>query len=180
MRTAIAAAVVVLALAIAAAALLYSGAYNVAADEPHWPSTERILAALRERSIETRARELAAPDLGDPKRVVAGAGQYAEMCESCHLAPGVADTELRKGLYPKPPELARRAPGDARESFWIVKHGVKMTGMPAWGPTHDDETLWNIVAFLQALPGMDEKRYRELVGKSAPHPHSHGAKPHIH
>jgi len=194
MKTTLATVIVLLVLAAAAAAFVYSGAYNVAADEPHWPITERILHALRERSIETRARELVPPDLRDEKRVVAGAGHYAEMCASCHLAPGIADTELRQGLYPKPPELASRAPGDPRESFWIAKHGIKLTGMPAWGSTHDDETLWNVVAFLQALPGMDEKRYRELVGEAEPHmpmqggrqagkpghSHAHGAKPHTH
>jgi mono/diheme cytochrome c family protein len=179
MKTTLATVIVLLVLAAAAAAFVYSGAYNVAADEPHWPITERILHALRERSIETRARELVPPDLRDEKRVVAGAGHYAEMCASCHLAPGIADTELRQGLYPKPPELGRQRL-DARQAFWIVKHGVKMTGMPAWGPTHDDEMLWNVVAFLQELPGMDEKRYGELVRKSAPHQHSHGTKPHNH
>jgi mono/diheme cytochrome c family protein len=153
---------------VALAAAAYSGAYNIAADEPHWGVTERALAFLRERSIEMRSRELPVPDLTNEKRVVAGAGQYAEMCETCHLAPGVQDTELRRGLYPKPPELAR-VRRDARQAFWIVKHGIKASGMPAWGPTHDDATLWNVVAFLQKLPDLDEKAYRELVGRSAPH-----------
>lgn len=179
MKITLAAVIVLLLLAVAAAGFVYSGAYNVAADEPHWPITERILGALRARSIETRAGDVAPPDLSDETRVVAGAGQYAEMCASCHLAPGIADSELRQGLNPKPPELARHRL-DAREAFWIVKHGVKMTGMPAWGPTHDDETLWNVVAFLQELPGMDKRRYGELVGKRAAHPHSHGASSHTH
>ena len=174
--------VLVLVLAAAAGALVYSGAYNVAADEPHWQITERLINAVRERSIELRARDLVPPDLSDEKRIASGAGQYAEMCQSCHLAPGVADTELRRGLYPRPPELARHR-HDPRGAFWIVKHGIKMTGMPAWGPTHDDATLWSIVAFLQKLPQLDEKRYRELAGKAEPHvpaTHSHGAKPHSH
>ncbi|MFN2646041.1 MAG: cytochrome c [Burkholderiales bacterium] len=191
MKSAITAAVVLLLVVGVTAAFVYSGAYNVAADEPHWPITESLLNVLRKRSIETRARALAPPDLVDEKRIAAGASQYAEMCESCHLAPGIAESELRKGLYPKPPELARRAHGDAREMFWIVKHGIKATGMPAWGPTHDDETLWNVVAFLQKLPQLDEKGYRELVEMGEPHTpipqhgkaadgHSHGAKPHTH
>lgn len=179
MRTAITAIIVLLALAAAGIAFVYSGAYNVAADEPHWAITERLLAAVRERSIDKRARDLVPPDLSDQKRIAIGAGQYAEMCQSCHLAPGIADTELRQGLYPKPPELAQHR-HEPRAAFWIIKHGIKATGMPAWGPTHDDETLWNVVAFLQALPGMDEKRYGELVGNSATHEHSHGAKPHRH
>jgi mono/diheme cytochrome c family protein len=179
MRTAITAVTVLLLLAAAAAAFVYSGTYNVAADEPHWKITERALTVLRERSIEARARELVPPDLNDQKRIANGAGQYAEMCQTCHLAPGVGDTELRKGLYPKPPELARHGHGDPREAFWIVKHGIKATGMPAWGPTHDDETLWSVVAFLQKLPEMDEKQYRDLAAKHEP-AHTHGGKPHNH
>ena len=37
------------------------------------------------------------------------------------------------------------------EQFWIIKHGVKMTGMPAWGVTHDDEMLWDVVALVRKL-----------------------------
>jgi mono/diheme cytochrome c family protein len=194
MKTLIAVIIVFIVLAAAAGGLAYSGAYNVAADEPHWKITERLLSVVRERSIESRARDLVPPDLGDEKRIATGAGQYAEMCQTCHLAPGIADTELRKGLYPKPPELARHRHGDAREAFWIVKHGIKATGMPAWGPTHDDDTLWSVIAFLQKLPELDEQGYRELVGKGEPHtpmqhggqaekpdhPHSHDARPHAH
>lgn len=106
---------------------------------------------------------VAAPNLADEKRVLEGARQYAQMCEACHLAPGVADTALRQGLYPRPPELARHRM-DPRVSFWIVKHGIKMTGMPAWGVSHDDERLWSVVAFLQKLPGLDAKQYCDLVG----------------
>lgn len=179
MKTLINALIVLVVLAAAAAAFFYSGAYNVAADEPHWRITERVLTLLRERSIEARAGELVPPDLSDEKRIATGAGEYAEMCQSCHLAPGLADTELRKGLYPRPPDLARQSRRDPREAFWIVKHGIKTTGMPAWGPTHDDDTLWSLVAFLQTLPGMDEKRYRELAVKQAP-AHSHGGKAHSH
>jgi mono/diheme cytochrome c family protein len=179
MRTAMTVVIVLLVLAAAAAAFAYSGAYNIAADEPHWPISERMLAVVRERSIQTRARDLLPPDLNDEERIATGAGQYAEMCQTCHLAPGVADTELRKGLYPQPPELARHRHGDAREAFWIVKHGIKATGMPAWGPTHDDETLWSVVAFLRKLPEMDEKQYRDLVAKQEP-AHTHGGKPHNH
>lgn len=161
--------------AAAFAAFLYSGLYNIAAGEPHWPITERVIALVRTRSIEVRARDLAVPNLADPKRMLTGAGQYAEMCESCHLAPGVADTPLRQGLYPKPPELARHRM-DARTSFWIIKHGIKMTGMPAWGMSHDDDVLWRVVAFLQKLPELDANQYREMVAK-APRDEEMKAKP---
>lgn len=161
-------ALAVLALAGLAALAAYSGAYDVAADEPHWRITERALQLVRQRSIETRADDLQVPDLADEKRVLAGAGEYAEMCAACHLGPGVEDTELRRGLNPQPPELARGRL-DPREVFWVIKHGIKATGMPAWGRTHDDELLWNLVAFVQTLPRLDAKGYRELVARAPAH-----------
>ncbi len=186
MKTLATLAAVLIALAALAAAAAYSGVYNVAADEPHWALTERALAFARDRSIATHGEAITPPrDLADPQRVLAGAGQYAEMCESCHLAPGVEDTELRKGLNPKPPALARQR-REPRQAFWIVKHGIKASGMPAWGLTHDDETMWDIVAFLEKLPQLDAKGYRTLVAKapaheeaeSAGHSHAPGTAPH--
>ena len=165
MRTLAATVLVLALLAGGLAAFGYSGTYNIAADEPHWALTERLIALLRTRSIEARAGGVAVPDLSDAKRVRAGAGQYAEMCEACHLAPGVADTPLRQGLYPKPPELARHRM-DPQTSFWIVKHGIKLTGMPAWGVSHGDEELWSVVAFLRKLPELDAKQYRDLVANA--------------
>ncbi len=134
----------VVSILLAAAGIVYSGMLNVAADKPHWPLTERLMQTVRSRSIEARSEGLGPiPDLEDSRRILTGAGQYGEMCAICHLAPGMADTPLRQGLNPRPPELAGYRM-DPRTSFWIVKHGKKMTGMPAWGPSHDDDMLWSI------------------------------------
>jgi mono/diheme cytochrome c family protein len=101
------------------------------------------------------------------KRVASGAGQYAEMCGSCHLAPGMKRTEIGRGLYPRAPELRRGSGLTPAEEFWVVKHGIKMTGMPAWGVTHDDELLWDVVAFLRKMPELAAEQYQALV-RSAP------------
>ncbi|HUX25656.1 MAG TPA: cytochrome c [Burkholderiales bacterium] len=96
-----------------------------------------------------------------------GAGQYAAMCTSCHLAPGMRDSELRQGLYPQPPKLSEISV-DSCKAFWVIKHSIKMSGMPAWGTTHVDETIWSMVAFLQKLPGMTPDQYRKIVAKAPP------------
>lgn len=150
---------------VLAAIGVYSGIFNVAADEPHWRLTHRILETLRERSIESRSDEIkVAANLDDSKVIAAGAGDYAEMCTGCHLAPGMKDTEMSTGLYPKPPNLteqgANRTPA---QQFWIIKHGLKMTGMPAWGLTHDDERIWSMVAFARKLPELTPAAYQELI-----------------
>jgi mono/diheme cytochrome c family protein len=150
--------------AVAVATVAYTGAYNVAADDPHWDMTSRALAWARDRAIAVRAGDVVAPNLADPSLIALGAEHYAAMCEGCHLAPGARDNEMRQGLYPKPPNLSTSRGRHPAETFWIVKHGVKMSGMPAWGVTHDDESIWGLVAFLQQLPTLDAEDYRTMTG----------------
>lgn len=151
----------------AVATYLFSGAYNVAADDPHWTVTLRLLERVRDRSVERQARELSVPaDLQDQQRVLKGAGQYAAMCASCHLAPGLRPNELARGLYPAPPELAKSRVDPAR-AFTTIKHGIKMTGMPAWGGPHGDAQIWNLVAFLTRLPELTAQQYQEMLRSPA-------------
>ena len=156
----------------------YSGQYNVAADEPHCEVTTRVLAAVRERSIEARAADLTVPNLADPALIALGAEHYAGMCTGCHLAPGVDDNEMRHGLYPQPPNLSERRTRSPAQSFWIIKHGLKMSGMPAWGVTHDDEAIWGLVAFLQQLPTMDAAVYAAFTQDKGEKDHGHEADEH--
>ena len=150
---------------------IYGGLYNVAADIPHTQPIFWLMTTVRERSIAVRSADIVVPgDLADPKRIASGAGQYAEMCSSCHLAPGMKRTEISRGLYPRAPELRRGSGLTPGEEFWVVKHGLKMSGMPAWGVTHNDELIWHVVAFLQKLPDLTPDQYQALV-KSAPKAH---------
>ncbi|HZP07713.1 cytochrome c [Methyloceanibacter sp.] len=151
-----------------AAIIVHAGVYNIAADTPHSQPVFWLLNTVRQESIAARAARVVVPsDLADPKRISRGAGQYAEMCSGCHLAPGMKRTEISWGLYPRAPELRRGTDLTPAEEFWVVKHGIKMTGMPAWGVTHDDAMLWDIVAFLRKLPELTPDQYQDLV-KSAP------------
>jgi len=152
----------------AAAAMIYAGLYDIAADIPHSQPVYWLFETVRERSVAARAQDIVVPnDLDDTNRISSGAGQYAEMCSGCHLAPGMKRTEISRGLYPRAPELRRESHLTPGEQFWIVKHGVKLTGMPAWGLTHDDELLWDVVAFVRKLPELTPEQYETLV-KNAP------------
>lgn len=165
---------VVVALVALAAAVIRAGVYNVGADDPHYPVTYAVLEQLRDASIETRARQLEIPaDLMSENRVTQGAGNYDAMCTQCHLMPGMESTELSRGLYPSPPNLTKSRV-DAAEAFWVIKHGIKASGMPAWGESMADEYVWNMAAFLQRLPDLDETSYREIVAKSGGHSHGGG------
>ncbi|HSR64139.1 MAG TPA: cytochrome c, partial [Xanthomonadaceae bacterium] len=146
---------------------VWSGLYNVGADDPHTRPVLALVETLRDRSIASRSKDIAVPDLEDAGLVLEGAGQYAAMCTGCHLAPGMEDSEIRPGLYPRPPELAK-VRVDPKVAFWVIKHGVKMSAMPAWGGSHDDPTIWSMVAFLQKLPTLTPAQYRDLVAKAPP------------
>ena len=148
--------------------VIYGGHYNIAADVPHTQPVYWLIDTVRERSVAVRARDIVVPkDLDDANRISKGAGEYADMCSGCHLAPGMKRTEISQGLYPRAPELRHRTDLTPAEQFWVVKHGIKMTGMPAWGVTHDDELLWDVVAFVRKLPELTPEQYETLV-KNAP------------
>ncbi|GAB2785438.1 hypothetical protein GCM10027040_09340 [Halomonas shantousis] len=141
----------------------YSGVYDIAASRPHAALTRWAFHTTMHNSVEARAEGVAVPDLSDDTMVRQGARAYDAMCVSCHLRPGLETTLLYAGLNPQPPELAGQAHWGPAEQFWIVKHGIRMTGMPAWGATHNDEALWPIVAFLQRLPELSEQQYAALT-----------------
>lgn len=160
--------------AIVVVAIVVSGVFNVAADAPDSALMHTIVAYTRERAVDVRSEGIPLPPLDRPAMIAEGAAHYDAMCTGCHLAPGMRDNAMRRGMNPKPPALASLPPESAVEQFWIVKHGIKMTAMPAWGLTHSDADIWNIVALLQKLPGLSAEQYRALVAKGGA---KHGAEP---
>ena len=171
MRTVIASLLIAALLAVlGAGAVIYAGRYDIGATAPHWRMTSRLFQTARIRSIKAQAAAVRAPPgLDDPAKVLIGVEHYAAHCAVCHGAPGVPKGDIARGLYPPPPDLAKTAPlYSPAELFWIVKHGIKMTGMPAWSD-HSDDELWATVGFLEKLPGMSEQEYASLVVASMAH-----------
>ena len=152
-------------------AFMYSGIYNVAATRPDSGLLHWVLETTRDRSIDSRGEDIQVPkdiSLDDPKLIAKGFDHYNEMCVVCHGAPGVEPGEAREGLNPKPPLLAKRTEDiPAGELFWVIKHGIRMTGMPAWGPTHSDDKIWAIAAFVEKLPGVTPAQYQALKKSAA-------------
>lgn len=164
-------------LAVGGLAFLYSGLYDVAATAPDWPVTGWALETVRTRSIETHAAGIPVPPgLDDPAKLLIGTEHFAAHCAVCHGAPGVPKGDIAHGLNPQPPDLTHASDHyTPPELFWILKHGIKMTGMPSWSD-HSDAELWATVAFLEKLPGMTEQDYAKLVMASMAHGsvHEHG------
>jgi mono/diheme cytochrome c family protein len=150
-------------LAAGGAAFIGSGFYNIGADDHHTKITLTIIEQLRERSIAARSNSIEAHYAEDPARIAAGAKHYSALCVGCHLAPGVTQSEIRRGLYPHPPNLAQEEPQQAQRAFWIIKHGIKMSAMPAWAKTLDDAAIWDTVAFIRKMPDMTPETYQRLA-----------------
>ena len=153
----------------------YSGTYDVGADVPHGAALRWLLSTTRDHSIATRASSIQPPPLDDPALIAAGAKHYAHMCKGCHLAPGEQDSEMRKGLNPEPPNLTLPNDLSPGEAFWVIKHGIKMTAMPAWGLTHDDAKLWSLVAFVRRLSSLSPAEYQQMTaGAGSEEEEEHG------
>ena len=151
-----------------AAVFIESGLYNIGADDHHTKVVLALIEQLRDRSIGARARTIDLRYVEDPEKLAAGAQRYAALCVGCHLAPGVTKSEIRPGLYPHPPNLAQEDLHDGRRAFWIVKHGIKMSAMPSWGKTLDDEAIWDVVSFVRKMPDMTPETYQHL-SQGQPH-----------
>lgn len=168
-------AMLVLLLLIALLVVL-TGAYNVAATDRHETVVAWALDTTMENSVQSRAENLDEAVSFTPAMIAAGAGEYKAMCEHCHGGVGVQAAEWSMGMVPNPPALARVAdqwePG---EVFWIVRHGIKMTGMPAFGDTHGAETIRNIAAFVKALPQMSAEQYAAFEAAGGHHGGGGGA-----
>ena len=141
-----------------------TGAYDVSATEEHWPLTRWALSTLQHRSVATRAGDPPVAIPGDPAALDHGFEHFHAMCVECHGAPGFDRGDSGQGLNPTPPRLEEEAhEWTDGELFWITKHGIRLTGMPAFGPTHSDAEIAAIVAFIRVMEEMTEEEYAERV-----------------
>ncbi len=163
---------------------LWTGRYDVAATKAHSGFVSWLLEEVRDRSIQFHSKEIKPRVQKDPKAVQMGFREYHAMCRLCHGAPGYPPSEFARGLYPKPPDLGSKEAQRLSEAefYWVIKNGVKMTGMPAFGPTHEERELWAIVAFLKRIPNMQNKEYeamsREATRNKETEGHHHGGMKH--
>ena len=142
-----------------------SGIVPVAASSGHLPITAWFLNFSMARSVSTHSMGIPVPELDDPNLVLRGGGHYAIGCAPCHGNPEIHHPRVAAGLTPHPPYLAPKIQDwEPNELFYIAKHGVKFTGMPAWPTQQRDDEVWAMVAFLLKFPELDVPGYQELVG----------------
>lgn len=149
--------------ALAGVIFIFSGVFNVAATEPHTGLVRLLFGTALQHSVKAQAQTITPPPMPISQKIGEAFRGFDEMCVQCHGAPGKEPGVIGKGLQPPPPALGEAAHRWKRaELFWIVKNGIKMTGMPAFGPTHSDEQIWLIVALLQRFPNVDAAEYKKM------------------
>ncbi|OGB26125.1 MAG: cytochrome C [Burkholderiales bacterium RIFCSPLOWO2_02_FULL_57_36] len=162
---------VLLALVLAAAGaglVVYSGIYNISATAQHTKPVFQLLEYAMRRSVKLRTDSITVPDLSDRQRILRGAGHYNSHCLQCHGAPGVSPHALAFGMTPAPVNLVSTArEWLAADIYWVIKHGIKMSGMPAWEYQMSDQDIWDIVAFVEMTPTLSPKEYAALSNESA-------------
>ena len=151
-------------LALAAFLVAWSGIFNVAASRGHWAIVEWFLAFGMRNSVELRAMAIQSPPLEDPNLVTLGAAHFHGGCAFCHGTPGTTVSPIARHMLPSPPDLkTSMRPWTDEELFWIVKHGLKYTGMPGWVALERADEIWAVVAFLKQMPSIDAATYRALA-----------------
>lgn len=152
MRRAVVWTVAVLAVA---GAVVVAGLPPLTASSGHWAITAWVLDFAKVRSVTTHALTIDAPSLDDPSLVQLGRRSYARGCQPCHGHPGAAPPVVPARMTPHPPSLAAQVGRwRARELFYIVRHGIKFTGMPAWPALDREDEVWAVVAYLRTLPAV--------------------------
>jgi mono/diheme cytochrome c family protein len=182
MKRVVSALIAVALLVVGTIGFAYSGLYDHRASTPHSGLVKWLLSTTAQSSIKRQAKAVDIPDLRTESLVQAGINDFNSMCAGCHGAPGRSPEAVGLGLSPPAPDLADSATRlSPAELFWVTKHGVRMTGMPAWGATHDDESLWPVVAFMLKLPDMDAADYQALLSSAAGKGHhANDAEPGVH
>jgi cytochrome c553 len=147
-----------------------SGIIPIKASSGHWAITRWFLQFSKQRSVATQTIGLDVPLLEEPGLVLKGAGHYEIGCRPCHGSPEMRHPRIAQAMTPHPPYLPQTISRWERdELFYIVKHGIKFTGMPAWPAERRDDEVWAMVAFLRRFPSLDATEYRRMVnGEVAP------------
>ena len=134
-----------------------------AKDEPS--ALEKTVArAVRNLSIPRDAKQARNRIPATSENLAEGREHFADHCATCHANDGSGDTEMGRNLYPKPPDL--RLPQTQNltdgEIFYIIQNGIRLTGMPAWGDSHDVDDNWKLALFIRHLPSLTAEEKKDM------------------
>jgi mono/diheme cytochrome c family protein len=136
-----------------------------ARDQPS--AAETFLAhRMRHWAVPASSRKMKNPFVDSAEAVATGRMHFADHCALCHGNDGRGKTEIGQNLYPKAPDMwgvETQSLSDG-EIFYIIKNGVRLTGMPAWGQdtSEDDSESWQLVSFIRHIPWITPKELEEM------------------
>jgi mono/diheme cytochrome c family protein len=196
--------VLVVIVVVTGAAVAYSIAQRGLSTRAEPSQVEEYMARTMRR-LATPADVRSRTNPVEPTEAVLSEGleHYADHCAVCHANNGSGDTEIGRGLYPRPPDQRAAATQELSdgELFSIIENGIRLTGMPAWGTgtPEGERASWALVHFIRRLPKLtdddiarmealnpktsqqwreEEEARRFLAGEdvkpSTPAPHKHG------
>jgi mono/diheme cytochrome c family protein len=150
--------------ALAAVVLHQGGWYDIGATGQHRQIVHTVLEKGMHNSVRHHARDIVVPPLDAPALLRRGAVVYRDKCAQCHGGPGFAQSDYGQSMQPVPgPLMDASKRWQTRELYWITRHGVKMSGMPAWEYHLSDNDLWAVVAFVKTLPVLTPRAYDQLT-----------------
>lgn len=146
---------------------IYSGFYNVTATTPHTRLVGWAVHQVYQSSMARDSAGIKVPaDLAISPNVESGAQLYSANCAMCHAAPGTSLSPVGQGIYPSAPFLlAATRKNHPNQMFWVIKNGIKMTGMAAFGKSLTDQQIWDLAAFLQKDRGISAADYAKAAAK---------------
>ncbi len=169
--------------------VIIGGRFDVASSAELPQPIHDLIHQTRVNAVRREARDLSIelPDLDDETLMFEAVVGFESMCADCHHPPGASPSALAQGLNPPPADLTESAgKRSTEELFWVTKHGIRMSGMPAWGPTHSDDELLPVVALIERFPAFADHDYGELLaaaeaaGIDHDHDHDHHGEGHDH
>jgi mono/diheme cytochrome c family protein len=165
----------ILLVAAGAAAIVYTGSFNTSAEIPPSKMEKTLATFALNKSVARRAPNRKNPLPATPENLRGGLAHFRENCVVCHGAPGVDPGEIGQGLNPGAPDLTlpRVQARTDGQLYWLVDGGIRMSGMPAFGPTHGENEIWQIVAFLRHLPEITDAEKAQLKGETETKEHHH-------
>ncbi|HTV60087.1 MAG TPA: c-type cytochrome [Verrucomicrobiae bacterium] len=157
---------VIFALVVAAAGVSYyvmKGYVNTRADQPPSAIESKLAMSAMDASADRNAPDQKNPVTATEENLVAGAKLFHDNCAGCHGLPSNSDTEFGESFYPPVPQFFKDAPDmPDNENFYVIKHGVRWTGMPAWNKTLTDQQIWQITTFLATIGKLPPAALQQL------------------
>lgn len=143
--------------------LLHAGYVNFNADEPPSRAEKHMAMAAVDAATDRNAPQVKNPLTANEDTLVAGAKLYMDHCAGCHALPSDPDTQYGRSFNPPVPQFFKEAPDMAEnQNFYIIQHGIRWSGMPAWKNTLNDTQTWQLVTFLSNTEKLPPAAQKEL------------------